>query len=125
MRSSTSAKDSLTKQSSKLSLKEASNQNRERFAGFCAMFSMFLLASNAWGHHIPRCVPARRPNQVQRIKSPTLLLCGEKTLKIHQLVNDEPDRLLKGNKLAKRITIAQETHDMWSEQPEVCKEGGL
>jgi non-heme chloroperoxidase len=60
-------------------------------------------------------------NQVRRIKSPTLLLCGEKTLKIHQFVNDELDRLLKGNKGAKRIMIAQATHDMWSEQPEVCR----
>jgi pimeloyl-ACP methyl ester carboxylesterase len=65
--------------------------------------------------------PSVDRNQMRNIKVPTLLLCGEKTVRIHQFVNDELGRLLKGNKSAKRITISQATHEMWSEQPEVCR----
>lgn len=59
--------------------------------------------------------------QIEGIKAPVLLLCGEKTLPIHQLVNHELERLLKQNPRAKRINIAGATHEMWSEQPEVCR----
>ena len=59
--------------------------------------------------------------QVQRIQIPVLMMCGEKTLLIHRLVNAELERLLKGNPRAKRITIAGATHDMWTEQPGVCR----
>jgi pimeloyl-ACP methyl ester carboxylesterase len=59
--------------------------------------------------------------QQEPVTVPTLLLCGEKTLKIHKVVNDELEHLLKGNKSAKRITIPRATHEMWSEQPEACR----
>jgi len=58
---------------------------------------------------------------VRNIKAPTLLLCGERTLKIHQIVNDELERLLKGNKRAMRINIPSSTHEMWGEQPEASR----
>lgn len=60
--------------------------------------------------------------QVQQLRIPTLLLCGEKTLRIHKLVNDQLDQLLKTNKRAKRVTISRATHEMWSEQPEACRQ---
>jgi len=65
--------------------------------------------------------PSVDRNQVRLIDAPTLLLCGEGTLRIHQLVNDELDRLLKGNHRAKRVTIPQGTHEMWSKQHEACR----
>ena len=65
--------------------------------------------------------PSVDRNQVRLLNVPTLLLCSEGTLRIHQLVNDELDRLLKGNHSAKRVTIPQGTHEMWSKQPEACR----
>ncbi|MBS1792132.1 MAG: alpha/beta hydrolase [Acidobacteria bacterium] len=62
--------------------------------------------------------PALDRNAVRQIKVPVLLLCGEKTLRTHQLINDELTRLLSA---AKRVNFAGATHDMWSEQPENCQ----
>ena len=59
--------------------------------------------------------------EVRQLRVPTLLLCGENTLTIHKLVNDELDHLLKANPRAKRVTISRATHEMWSEQPEACR----
>jgi pimeloyl-ACP methyl ester carboxylesterase len=58
---------------------------------------------------------------VEKIKKPVLILCGEKTLRIHQLVNSVLERLLKGNKDTERFTVLGAGHDMWGEQPEVCR----
>jgi non-heme chloroperoxidase len=65
--------------------------------------------------------PPIKPAEIQQIKIPVLLMCGEKTLPIHQLVNGQLERFFRGNSRAKRITISGATHDMWSEQPEVCR----
>lgn len=65
--------------------------------------------------------PRIEPAEIQQIQLPVLLMCGEKTLPIHQLVNSELERLFNGNRRAKRINIAGATHDMWIEQPETCR----
>ena len=62
---------------------------------------------------------------MENMKKPVLLLCGEKTMRIHQLVNGELERLLKGNKDAERVTVLGAGHDMWGEQPEVCRKAVL
>lgn len=58
--------------------------------------------------------------KVQKITIPVLLLWGGKTILIHQLVNDELERLLQGNKNAKRVTLPAATHGIWAEQPQEC-----
>ena len=63
--------------------------------------------------------------EVQQLRVPTLLLGGERTLKIHKLVNDELEHLLRANRRAKRVTISRATHEMWSEHPEACRRAVL
>jgi pimeloyl-ACP methyl ester carboxylesterase len=48
---------------------------------------------------------------------PTLLLCGDATLPIQQIVNAELERVLT---LGQRVTLPGATHDMWVEQPDAC-----
>jgi pimeloyl-ACP methyl ester carboxylesterase len=55
--------------------------------------------------------------RVAQLSMPILLLTAANTLPTHQLINAELERLLPD---AKRVTIADATHEMWAEQPEVC-----
>lgn len=68
------------------------------------------------------CFPMLDQAQVAQLPMPILLLTGEKTLPIHQLVNDELARLLPQ---AKHVTIPDTTHELWTEQPEACGEAVL
>ncbi len=65
------------------------------------------------------CFPMVDKEQVAQLSIPILLLTAENTLSIHQLVNDELERLLP---IAKRVTLPNTTHEMWAEQPEACGE---
>jgi pimeloyl-ACP methyl ester carboxylesterase len=66
-------------------------------------------------------VPLLRHEDARRIKIPTLMLTGDRTLRIHQLVNDELERLLPNGE---RVRI-DATHEMWEEQPEKCRQATL
>jgi pimeloyl-ACP methyl ester carboxylesterase len=66
--------------------------------------------------------PLLAQDQVAQLQLPTLLLTGERTLPIHQLVNAELERLLPH---AQRACIRDATHGMWGEQPELCGETTL
>ena len=57
--------------------------------------------------------------QVAKIQIPTLLLTAEQSTPLHHLVIDELERLMP---TAKRVTIADATHEMWTNQPEACGE---
>ena len=55
---------------------------------------------------------------VRRIKAHALMLSGLKTLNILKFIDDELQSLL-GN--VERLLIPNATHDMWAEEPEVCR----
>jgi pimeloyl-ACP methyl ester carboxylesterase len=74
--------------------------------------------SGSWSPLRLSTFPVVDRDEVKKIKVPVLLLCGEKTLRIHQLINDEMARLLPQ---ARRVTFTGAAHDMWSEQPEACQ----
>jgi non-heme chloroperoxidase len=61
--------------------------------------------------------PMVAKERVAQVQLPTLSLTAERTLDIHQLVNDELERLLP---LGRREIIREATHEMWTEQPEAC-----
>jgi non-heme chloroperoxidase len=66
-------------------------------------------------------LPLLRREDARRIKAPTLMLTGDRTLRIHQLVNDELEHLLSNGE---RVRI-DATHEMWEEQPEKCRQATL
>jgi pimeloyl-ACP methyl ester carboxylesterase len=55
---------------------------------------------------------------VRRINAHALMLSGRKTLNILKFIDDELQSLL-GN--VERALIPNATHDMWTEEPEVCR----
>jgi pimeloyl-ACP methyl ester carboxylesterase len=59
---------------------------------------------------------------VSRIKVPTLLLSGQRSLALHGLIDRQLERLLPDNE---RIILPNATHEMWSEQPEQCRSAAL
>lgn len=66
-------------------------------------------------------LPVLRLRDLKRIKAPTLMLSGERTLNIHKFVDGELRPLLR----AERVIIPNASHDMWSEYPEVCRQAAL
>ena len=46
---------------------------------------------------------------------------SERTLEIHKFVDGELRPLLR----AERVMIPNASHDMWSEQPELCRQAAL
>lgn len=66
-------------------------------------------------------LPVLRLRDFKRIKAPTLMLSGERTLNIHKFVDGELRPLLR----AERVIIPNASHDMWSEYPEVCRQAAL
>jgi pimeloyl-ACP methyl ester carboxylesterase len=66
--------------------------------------------------------PMIAKQRVAQIQHPTLLLTAEQTLPIHHLVNDELERVFTS---ARRVAIADATHDMWAEQPAACGAAAL
>ncbi len=59
---------------------------------------------------------------VQAITAPSLLLSGANTIPLHALVDDELERLLPN---AERVVIPDATHDLWADQPELCRSAAL
>jgi pimeloyl-ACP methyl ester carboxylesterase len=59
---------------------------------------------------------------VVSIKVPVLLLGGERTLAEHEMIDSELEELISG---ARRLVVAGTTHEMWDEQPEVCRKHAL
>lgn len=68
------------------------------------------------------CFPMLDKQRVAQLPMPTLLLTAANTLPVHQLVNAELARLLPQ---AKQVTVADATHEMWTEQPDACGEAVL
>ena len=66
--------------------------------------------------------PALSRADVKRIKAPALMLSGERTLTIHKFVDGELQPLLLNGE---RVVISNASHDMWSEQPEACRQAAL
>jgi pimeloyl-ACP methyl ester carboxylesterase len=62
--------------------------------------------------------PALPPNAIKRIKAPTLLLSGRRSLKLSNAIDGQLERLLPHGQ---RIILANATHEMWSEYPEECR----
>jgi pimeloyl-ACP methyl ester carboxylesterase len=63
--------------------------------------------------------PMIEKERIAKLQMPILLLTAENTLPLHNLINDELERLLP---LAKSVTIGDATHELWTEQPEACGE---
>jgi pimeloyl-ACP methyl ester carboxylesterase len=55
--------------------------------------------------------------RVRALRTPTLLLTGDRTLPLHAQVDAELARLLPN---ARRVVIAGATHDLWVDRPEEC-----
>ena len=62
--------------------------------------------------------PDLRPEAVQKIKAPTLLLSGDKTFEFLKLIDEELGRLIPNNR---RVVLAGATHHLFYEQPEKCR----
>ena len=62
--------------------------------------------------------PDVKPEAVQKIKAPTLLLSGGKTFEFLKLIDEELSRLLPSNQ---RIVLPGATHHLFYEQPEKCR----
>lgn len=65
------------------------------------------------------CFPMLDKEQVAHLPMPILLLTAANTLPIHQMVNDELERLLPQ---PPRVIIPDATHEVWTEQPNACGE---
>jgi pimeloyl-ACP methyl ester carboxylesterase len=59
---------------------------------------------------------------VRRIKVPTLLLSGERSLTLHGMIDSRLERLLPQKE---RIIVSNATHEMWNEYPEECRNAAL
>lgn len=65
----------------------------------------------------PQSLPRVTREQIAAIPVPVLLISGAKTADVHRLIDPEVARVIPG---AKRVVIADGTHDMCSEQPAAC-----
>jgi len=59
---------------------------------------------------------------VRRIKAPTLLLSGERSVALHGLLDRQLETLLPNSQ---RIVMAKATHEMWNEFPAECRSAAL
>lgn len=66
--------------------------------------------------------PAVRRRDIKRMKTPTLMLSGERTLTIHKFVDGQLQAMLQR---VERVVIPSASHDMWREHPEVCRQAAL
>jgi len=62
--------------------------------------------------------PELKPEEVKKIKAPTLLLSGDKTFEFLKLIDQELGRLLPNNH---RTVLPGATHHLFYEQPEKCR----
>jgi non-heme chloroperoxidase len=67
-------------------------------------------------------IPPLSREDVKRIKAPVLMLSGAQTLPIHKFVDSELQPLLSNGE---RLVIPNASHEMWSEQPELCRRAVL
>jgi non-heme chloroperoxidase len=65
----------------------------------------------------PESLPQVTREQIAAISVPALLISGGKTADVHRLIDPEVERVIPN---AKRVIIAEGTHDMCSEQPAAC-----
>ncbi|HEY6119920.1 MAG TPA: alpha/beta hydrolase [Pyrinomonadaceae bacterium] len=65
--------------------------------------------------------PVLNVRDLKNIQTPTLMLSGERTLNILKFVDGELRPLLG----AQRVIIPHASHDMWTEQPDVCRQATL
>jgi non-heme chloroperoxidase len=61
-------------------------------------------------------------SSVGLIKAPTLLLSGERSMKLHGLIDAELQKLLQ---FPVRVVLPNATHEMWNEYPEECRRAAL
>ena len=66
--------------------------------------------------------PPLSREDVKRIKAPVLMISGGQTMNILKFVDSELQPLLSKGE---RLIIPNATHDMWNEQPEVCRQAVL
>ena len=66
--------------------------------------------------------PALPVGTVKRITAPTLLLSGQRSLKLADLIDKRLESLLPQ---AQRIVLANATHEMWNEYPEECRNAAI
>ena len=59
---------------------------------------------------------------VKRIRAPTLLLSGERSLALHGMIDSQLAALLPQ---VERIILASATHEMWNEHPEECRNAAI
>ncbi len=62
--------------------------------------------------------PELKPEAIQKIKAPVLLLSGERTFEFLKLIDEELGRLFANGR---RVVLPGATHHMWYEQPEKCR----
>jgi pimeloyl-ACP methyl ester carboxylesterase len=67
-------------------------------------------------------IPPLSREDVKRIKAHVLMLSGAQTLPIHKFVDSELQPLLSHGE---RVVIPNASHEMWSEQPELCRRAVL
>lgn len=65
----------------------------------------------------PQSLPRVTREQIATIPVPVLLISGGKTADVHRLIDPEIERVITN---AKRVIIADGTHDMCSEHPAAC-----
>ena len=66
--------------------------------------------------------PELPPSAVRRIKAPTLLLGGQRSLALHGVIDKELQRLLPHHE---RLVLPNATHEMWNEYPAECGSAAL
>ena len=59
---------------------------------------------------------------VDDVEVPALLLSGQRSLKLADLIDGRLERLLPQ---AQRMILANATHEMWNEYPEECRNAAL
>jgi len=65
---------------------------------------------------------ALSPETVKRIKTPTLLLSGERSMKLAAMIDSQLEKLLPH---AERTILAGATHEMWNEYPGECRSAAM
>jgi len=66
--------------------------------------------------------PALPLSTIKRIKAPTLLLSGQRSLGLANLIDRRLEVLLSH---ARRMILANATHEMWNEYPEECRNAAI
>jgi pimeloyl-ACP methyl ester carboxylesterase len=66
--------------------------------------------------------PDLSPGAVRRIKVPTLLVSGQRSLMLHRMIDSQLEKLLPHGE---RIIVSKATHEMWNEYPKECRSAAL